>query len=356
MSHTVVLKGDIPSDLDLSKNLQLWLRHFDADFYRNHTHLRNKADLKDLSEQELINHFLKRGYKEGRSYNRYFLSFLNPFFYIAKYPELNLSSPSEAVKHWMYHGVYDGKVPNEDTQKMVEARIHLFQMGKVASKSIEQSIRNCGYTQLVPHLHWQNELMITYSSCFFTYEEAIIRSEASDLNFVSGVREPIDRVLSGIFQASSDPKSTQSLDELTNKILEGPEALATYLNPSIELILNWFNHKFYCDLDIYSEAFDCQKGYQLIQNKRGLQQRRAFIYRTDKLLSLWDEISKFLELKLEPVSTNKSDEKEGAGKYLSGVKDAKLPSTYLDKIYSSKLCQHFYTAEEIASFKERWSA
>jgi RNAse (barnase) inhibitor barstar len=354
MSFLTVLFGPTPPDIRLDHATQVWLRHFDLDFYRNHGHVNGTSDLANLSDRELLSHFVRRGYIEGRPYNRYFHAFLDPFFYIAKYPELNLDSVYQAMKHWMYHGVYEGRVPNRGTQDLVEARIHLFQMGKVGSKSIERAIRATGYTDILPHLHWQNEIMTTYSDCFFTYEEIIKRSEASDLNFVAGVREPISRLLSGFFESTKDPKSSLSVERFQNITKLSSELLLEQMAPQIDLILNWFDHKFYCDLDVYSVPFDLDSGSLQVQNMNGYQARKAFVYRLDKLDTLWGKLSSFLDMSLVLTHVNKAEEKSGTEEYQNVIKTLKFPKEYLQKVYSSKFCQHFFSEDEIAMFTERW--
>jgi RNAse (barnase) inhibitor barstar len=354
MSFLTLLHGPTPPDIRLDHATQKWLRYFDLDFYRTHGHVNGKSDLAGLSDRELLSHFVRRGYIEGRPYNRYFHAFFDPFFYMAKYPDLNLESVHQAMKHWMYHGVFEGRVPNRGTQDLVEARIHLFQMGKVGSKSIERAIRATGYSDILPHLHWQNEIMVTYSDCFFTYEEIIQRSEASDLNFVAGVREPISRLLSGLFEATKDPKSSLTVERLQAMTLLNSQDLLAELGPQIELQLNWFDHKFYCDLDIYSVPFNSEKGFLQVQNMNGYQARKAFVYRLDKLDTLWDSLSAFLNMPFDQTHANRAEEKSGAEEYENVIKTLKFPIEYLQKVYSSKFCQHFFSQDEIAAFIERW--
>ena len=88
MSFLTLLHGPTPPDIRLDHATQKWLRYFDLDFYRTHGHVNGKSDLAGLSDRELLSHFVRRGYIEGRPYNRYFHAFFDPFFYMAKYPDL----------------------------------------------------------------------------------------------------------------------------------------------------------------------------------------------------------------------------------------------------------------------------
>lgn len=88
----------------------------------------------------------------------------------------------------MYHGYYEKRVPNATTELMLDANVHLFQMGKVGLKSIEVSLLQAGHKRLIPHLHWADELIFTYSDCFYGYQEIIQLNAHRELLFISGVR------------------------------------------------------------------------------------------------------------------------------------------------------------------------
>jgi hypothetical protein len=185
---------DAAVDLSFDPSLHHWLTHLDIAFYRDHQHSGGVADLKSLSDRDLYLHFLRRGYQEGRAYNRHFLAFLDPKDYAQRYPELSLRNEWEATRHWMYRGVFERRIPNKMTQDLIDADVHLFQMGKVGSKSIEKSLIQSGHRRLIPHLHWASEIVQTYTECFLPYDEVLNRDPHKELVFISGVRDPIERL------------------------------------------------------------------------------------------------------------------------------------------------------------------
>jgi hypothetical protein len=116
------------------------LKHFDVDFYKNFEHHEGKSDLAHMTNEEALIHFLRRGKLEGRAYNKWLYSFIDPAFYVTRYPEVKLESVQDVVRHWMYIGAFQKLVPNQVTQDLIDADIHLFNMGKVGSKSIEAAL------------------------------------------------------------------------------------------------------------------------------------------------------------------------------------------------------------------------
>ena len=164
----------------------------DVDFYRTH------ADLAHMRTEALVAHFVRDGWLEGRAYNRVLSSFIDPAFYMSHYPELGLESAEAATRHWMYEGYFDGLVPNAVTKQVLDSDIHLYQLGKVGSKAIEAAIYDAGYDRLVLHFHWPSDFLRSYPDCFLGYEEVMARNVAKPLRVVSGVRDPFERLISGV--------------------------------------------------------------------------------------------------------------------------------------------------------------
>ena len=53
--------------------------------------------------------------------------------------------------------------------------------------------------------------------------------------------------------------------------------------------------------------------------------------------------------------SNTADDKEYADLYAAFRREITLPTEYLDRMYSSRLAQRFYAADEIAAFRRKWS-
>jgi hypothetical protein len=332
---------DLPTDSYIVEQLRL----LDIDFYRNHKHDGIVADLKDYSNADIIEHFIQRGRIDGRIYNKRILDFLDPDYYIKKYPDLGLSSHSEAQLNWLYQGIFEGKFPNGTTSKMLNAEIHLFQMGKVGSKSIQSSILRGHPDKLIPHLHFAQEMLLTYEDSYYSYPE-IIRLNKKGIKFIAGVRDPVGRVISGWIQAFFEPESSITFSETNERIINAKTYADLYAN-EMKTIVNWFDHNFYCGIDVYNTDFNLDKGFSLITN--GV--HKLLVYKIDKLDGLWEEISEFTGLPLEPTHDNLSKDKgEIAKKLLDNRKKVRLPYSLVQEISETRYMKHFFSSTEIEEF------
>jgi len=328
-----------------------WLRHLDLEFYRLHPHCNGVADLAGLTRDELIRHFILRGCKEGRSYSSFLYHFIDPDFYRARYPELNLTSGEDAVRHWMYEGFFDGRVPNSMTNDAVEADYHLFQFGKVASKAIQQALYSAGHTNFVLHLHWSNDLLRTHPDCMLTYGEILNSRPQKVINFITGVRDPFERMISGYFQSNfeSSPRYTPAVTAAR----VGKELMDYFVERNgADMVLNWFGHQFYRGVDIYRHAFDRQQGYCVIEENN----TRIFLYRFENLSSLNEPLSKFTGLPIAIPESNRSAQKDYGELYQSILQTTKFPRETGEKILASQFVRHFYTDAEIERMRVRWLA
>jgi hypothetical protein len=342
---------DLPLDIPLHR----WLRHFDLHFYRSHGHCDGTADLAHLDERALVHHFVHQGWREGRSYNRFFHSFIDPTFYCARYPELGFDPgrPGEAIRHWMYYGVYEGRIPNRTTQTMVDADLYLFQMGKVGSKSIESAIRRAtGSTALIPHFHWANQLINTYPDCFFDLGQIIDQPRKAKRLVIAGVREPISRVLSGQFQAVGEAESSRRSEDMLALLGRSPEEAVHAIAGDVELITGWFDHRFFCGLDVYATPFDAAAGHAVLENDK----LRVFVYRQDRLRECWPALSEFVGHELPWTETNRTADKAVNGDYRRIADTVRLPAGYLEQVFDSRYARHFFTEPERRQLIQRWAA
>ena len=247
-----------------------WLRYFDLHFYRTHAHWQGLADLKDLDEDALITHFIQTGWRERRSYSRFLHAFIDPVFYRERYSELALKSNPEAVAHWMYEGFFEGRIPNSVTRDVLESEIHLFQFGKVASKAIEKALYAAGHKKLVLHLHWASGFITSYPDCILPYREVVNSPPNKPIDFITGVRDPFERIISGHFQANVSGAGVAASERTVGEVSRAIQETA-FSQHQVDNLLNWFEHNFYRNVDIYRYEFDTSAGFTVIeQNNENL--------------------------------------------------------------------------------------
>ena len=260
-----------------------------------------------------------------------------------KYPELELPDSAKAIQHWMYHGVYENRIPNIVTQALVDAEIHLFQMGKVGSKSIEASFLSAGYSKLIPHLHWANELPISYPDCFYSYQQVVNFDPNKKLLFISGVSDPIDRAVSGLFQSAEDPKSSLTMDHLLS-LLHGPQDdLEKFLVPHVNEILEWFEHGFYRGIDVYAYPFDAEIGYAIIKKNN----TTIFLYRLDALERTWPVLCYVADISAELLHKNLSQNKDYGDHLRNWREKAQIRPEFLEFVHNSKYFRHFFGQSDV---------
>lgn len=306
------------------------IKHFDVNFYKNFKHNEKKeSDLKYMTNEEALIHFLRRGKLEGRVYSKWLYSFIDPAFYVTRYPELKLKSVEDVLRHWMYIGAFQKLIPNQLTQDLIDADIQLYQMGKVASKSIEASIVNAGYKKLIPHLHWPDQLAFSYQDSIYDYAEIINYDTSKPRTFICGVRDPAERVISGYFQSLSESNSSEeaSRKELLKK-------LAT----DVGKVIDWFDHKFFSDINIYDYSFDKKLGYSIIQKNN----ITIFLYRLDCLKNCWKPLSALTGLNLQPSFKNNSGEKNYYKEMMEMQYNVNLKERLQEVATDSTYMKHFF--------------
>lgn len=305
------------------------IKLFDADFYKSFKHCEGKSDLGHMTNEEALIHFLRRGKIEGRAYNKWIHSFIDPEFYLTKYPELKLKTVQDIVRHWMYVGAFQKLVPNQVTQDLIDADIHLFNMGKVGSKSIEASLIKAGYKKLIPHLHWPDHLAISYEHSIYDYAEIINYDTSKPRTFISGVRDPVERVISGYFQSLGESQSQNNISD---------EVLHQKLASDISKITEWFDHGYFSKINIYDYPFDKELGYLII--KKG--NITIFLYRLDSMNECWTRLSKLTGLKLRPHFVNRSSTKQYGPKMDLLLKNKKLIRNLKEISSGARYTKHFF--------------
>lgn len=222
----------------------------------------------------------------------------------------------------------------------------VFQMGKVASRSIFESVSRY-YKGLVLHAHFFSKEHHDEKVRFF-----IKRYDGgTPVKVISLVRDPISRNIAAFFQNLEKETTTQymghnfEIDELRNIFLK------TFDH---EVPLNWFqtNMETNFGIDVYHYPFQISNGYQIIESNMV----ELLLMRYDLPNKIKTEVIKnFLGLdEFDIVNTNIGSEKYYASLYKK-FKMIKLPATYLDKMKKSKYFNHFYSKNEINQIVKQYN-
>jgi hypothetical protein len=300
------------------------------------------------TDEEALEHFLYYGYYEHRLYNRSIVEYFEPEYYIRKYPELSLSSKDDALIHYAYWGFFEGRFANETTDRHYNARIHLFQMGKVGSKTIQKAIERFSNEEVI-HIHWKHLYEKDFFHVCLPYEKILVHERKNPCLVISGVRDIVSRIVSGRFQDYESRGRNRT--EMTFSLFI--DEFNEWFNTDADNIFNWFDHQYYCGLDVYAYPFDYQKGYTIISNKY----IRLFLYRQENLSSLAHPLGNFLNIPglIFSDSSNTAKSKWYSDVYKRVMTELVLPEQRLIELYNSRYMHHFYSRKERKAFIKFWS-
>lgn len=175
---------------------------------------------------------------------------------------------------------------------------------------------------------------------------------------VTLVREPVARNLSAFFETLplrndyNFEKAVQKkrIDELVPEICE--LFLSRYANHDRPLTL--FDERFreVMRVDVFGKPFPQSQGYEIYDSDRA----KVLLLRLEDIdRCAVEAFHRFMGIsEFRPVHANVGEEKRHAAVYKRLLNSIRLPDAYLSKMYDSKYTTHFYSAREIAAFREKW--
>ncbi|EPR74701.1 Capsular polysaccharide synthesis enzyme CpsE [Winogradskyella psychrotolerans RS-3] len=268
-----------------------------------------------------------------------------------------------------------------------EDLILIYTMGKVASTSLYESLKNVYPNKDIFHLHRLNgsylderEKMIK-SEVFGNKEyprhlstgllwkpqwlSAIIKeNKFNNLKLITVIREPISRNISLFFQWI-DFKETEDKYIFKSRNNNYPFEITTPKNDLTELYdffytkfvidshLEWFKSEMYSvfDIDVFDNSFNKEKGYSIIEKENVT----LLVFKMEQITKSFNPamVDLFGE-EIELIRANEASSKPINKVYVDFKNNIRLPREYVDKLYNSEYMKHFYTELEINSFKNKW--
>ncbi len=256
-------------------------------------------------------------------------------------------------------------------------------MGKVGSTSVAASLKSRGIkramTMYQPHflseegIDFAEKLAISRAGSWenltkkgragylrnrlLNQELRRLRESGGRVKVITMVRDPLATNLSGLFhnyrwwpaelKAQCDPPTADCLAAVESYFLDQ----YTHDVPD-----TWFDMevKSLYGVDVFAEPFDPERGYAIYRNDVA----DVLLIKLEKLNACAaDAMRDFLgieDFRLE--ETNVAEDKEYAAIYQAFRKQIALPDSYLDRMYNSRVARRFYSPDEIAAFRRKWSA
>lgn len=315
--------------------------------FRHDEYLRANPDLHFDDPQQALWHFVFTGHDEGRVFDRWRAAGVDPGWYRRHYPELGLRSDAEALRHYSYLGYYEHRLPNADTAWVHDAELHLFQMGKVGSHAIARGLER-GYPGRVVHVHWAAHFPLGYPGCRIAYPRVLVHPRPAPVKVISATREIVSRVLSGHLQYL-DTRPGAIGGALTREQVRAH--IETNFDQDCEIVARWFEHGYYCGLDVYATPFPHTEGCTRLRRDA----LDLLIYRQEDLGRLESRIGAFIEwpgFRLQPANVGSSKSYADLHAWLMAT--FTLPGNTLARLYDTPYMRHFYSDQERERFLTCW--
>lgn len=237
--------------------------------------------------------------------------------------------------------------------------ILVYQMGKVGSTTIVDSLRRTSVKKSVLHLHFLSDDLERVRQ---EHREAGIDPLPYHLEISSALRWQLEQAKSLQFQAVTlvrEPISWKLSDCFENPEFNGlcPETRSEELTAYLRKLLDehsicqqqeqWFESeiKGVMDLDVFASPFSRAEGWQVLGN--------LLILRLEDLSRVGPTVlADFFGLP-GPVQLLAGN-KQTHSAYRRLIENFRVPEALADKIYSTRLVRHFYDEALIRSFRARW--
>ena len=284
------------------------------------------------------------------------------------------------LARWYYHY----KLQRAD-KRFTELPLLVYQMGKVGSKSVVNSLSKADIKRRIYHVHFLSpDLVREYEhkrriylgteregALRHVWQYSYLRNLISKAHngkrwkIITLVRDPVARNLATFFEnievvsVDADQVWTLNSAEYGFKLAVKKDELSAL----IDLFFDKCRHdtplvyydreiKQVFNVDVYAGEFPKNLGYKVYH---GTDADVLLIRLEDLNRCASDAFKALLEIdNLKMINTNIGEQKDYADLYKDFKSHIHLPSFYLDRLYSSKLSEHFYEDEEIARFRDRW--
>ncbi|WP_166636867.1 putative capsular polysaccharide synthesis family protein [Cognatilysobacter terrigena] len=309
--------------------------------WREYLHANPDVAATEYSEAFARNHFINQGYCERRIFDPQRMHGFDAPFYRQRYPELQLNTDADAWVHYCYVGYYEDRIANRDTAWFYDARLHIFQMGKVASHTIAHAIEG-RYNGGVVHAHWVTDIPVAYPSTRLPYSRLLVHPREQPVQVISAARELVSWALSAI--AHSHAAACTSFDELMSTV---ENEFWTRCGHGAR----WFDHRYFCDLDVTRHAFNHVAGCSRIAHP-GMD---LLIYRQENLDQLARPLSEFLGITIDRLDArNTAESKRHGVLYRKVVEEFSVPTNDLVRLYETPFMRTFYSDDERGDFVRFW--
>jgi len=271
---------------------------------------------------------------------------------------LRLVLKNNKTMHYLWVLLNDIFYSLYDLVSIYNAEIVLLNMGKTGSNTLEKSIIGNNVIKLyIPTRTrlYRRRLLWTLDNKSFNiglYGRIVkFLLHGKKRKYISVIREPLARNLSGVFQKLDKLVTLKSVD-LNTTSTDFIHNLFTrfknhdYFELWLENILEYIT-----DIDLLNHEFNAQVGYGIYNTEKV----DLLILTIEKLAANTDVISTFLNsIELSLLHENNSANKWYSSLYMDVMKKITFEENILDYYYNNHYVQKFYTEKMITAFRDKW--
>lgn len=231
-----------------------------------------------------------------------------------------------------------------------EESILIYQMGKVGSTSLENSLTQSlhfhtlyGNSPCWPHLAQRRDSLLKKFEGFvsdFTKRFAI--SLRKEIRIISIVREPVSRDMSMFFQDLPHWLYAYIGQSKVDTRQEGMDILMEAFHESYDwrYAINWYDKeiKRLTGIDIFESKFNKNEGIKELTKGK----YKLLLVKVENLNQQIDIVSQFVGEEISLDNVNRGDSKWYAPVYLNFKKVFTLSEQYKKEVFSSKFYEYFY--------------
>lgn len=292
------------------------------------------------------------------------------------YRSTYLQSVSYFLLSKLFRDYFDLGIFNLKNIIFKNSPILVWQMGKVGSRTVTESLKMANLGVPIIHTHFLSKTYIENiekslrsiqkeNTVDFDYLKKLsnfvyTRRKKYRWKIITLTRDPVAREISDFFENSKRDFPNLELDLNEDNLKQCITILIEKykkFDEKKDYATQWFNREIndIFQFDIYKYKFDQKKGYHIYEIKNA----DILVIRLENLTTCFDIAMKSLlrsskEYKLKLY--NVGEEKIYNQLYNSVKTKIKIPLSVLDRIYSSCYAKTFYSENEISQFKKRWMA
>ena len=245
--------------------------------------------------------------------------------------------------------------------------ILVYQMAKVGSTSVYESLRKAGCFPL--HVHqiagsrgyntsdYVEDHGVTPTIDFYVGKllDRYLQWTSHRIKAISLVRDPVSRYVSMLYHwnehtSGASEVVSSDVEQTRQAIIQHFSQPATFE----EGMYKWFDRemKVVLEVDVMDEPFNRQLGAGRFHGPRA----EVLVLKLERLSDLLPTVvSDFVGAPLHEVRTNVGNRRASGNEYERIKRTLKLPKATCDRIYNHRWVRHFYTNSEIEAMKAKWT-